>query len=81
MTKSHTKLKAILLSLFVLGLSLLRAAPTHAIGQFALSPMYQQITLTPGETYVGNFEVINPGDNSTSDNNNNCAKNSQMSFF
>ena len=63
MTKSHTKLKAILLSLFALGLSLLRAVPTHAIGQFALSPMYQQITLTPGETYVGNFEVINPGDN------------------
>ena len=63
MNKSNTKFKAILLSLFTLGLSLLRAAPTHAIGQFAISPMYQQITLTPGETYTGNFEVINPGDN------------------
>lgn len=63
MTKSQTKLKAILLSLFTLVLLLIGIAPTHAIGQFALSPMYQQITLTPGETYVGNFEVINPGDN------------------
>ena len=44
-------------------MSFMTVAPASAIGQFAISPMYQQITLTPGEAYTGNFEVINPGDN------------------
>lgn len=30
---------------------------------FSLAPMNQMITLTPGETYEGNFQIINPGDN------------------
>lgn len=59
----NNKLKTIAASLLALSLAIFTTTPTHAIGQFALSPMYQQITLTPGETYVGNFEVINPGDN------------------
>ena len=27
-------------------------------GQFSVSPMHQLITLTPGETYVGNFTIF-----------------------
>ncbi len=30
---------------------------------FSLAPMNQMITLTPGEVYEGNFQVINPGNN------------------
>ena len=29
-------------------------------GYFALSPMYQMMTLTPGETIDGNFQITNP---------------------
>lgn len=29
---------------------------------FALSPMYQMVTIVPGETFVGNFQLINPAD-------------------
>ena len=32
-------------------------------GVFSLAPMNQMITLTPGETYQGNFQVINPANN------------------
>ena len=63
MTKLTTKLKTLALSIATAILALFTTAPVSAIGQFAISPMYQQITLTPGETYTGNFEVINPGDN------------------
>ena len=36
-----------------------------AVGNlFSLSPMYQMITLTPGETYYGNFNIVNPGTSS-----------------
>lgn len=63
MTRLYTKLKVVIVSFFAFAFSLFSALPANAIGQFALSPMYQQITLTPGETYTGNFEVINPGDN------------------
>ena len=63
MTKRTNKLKALVAAALALFFSTFTVAPTFAIGQFAISPMYQQITLTPGETYTGNFEVINPGDN------------------
>lgn len=63
MSKLSNKLKTIIATLVATLLAFFTAAPAQAIGQFAISPMYQQITLTPGETYVGNFEVINPGDN------------------
>ncbi len=29
---------------------------------FALSPMYQMVTLTPGEIFEGNFQITNPAD-------------------
>lgn len=61
-----SRIKTLLLSLMTLCMtfaSIFTVAPASAIGQFALSPMYQQITLTAGEKYVGNFEVVNPGDN------------------
>ena len=35
-------------------------------GYFALSPMYQMMTLTPGETIDGNFQITNPA-NQTED--------------
>ena len=58
-----SKLKTIITSIITIFLAAFTTNPASAIGQFAISPMYQQITLTPGETYTGNFEVINPGDN------------------
>ena len=63
MKNLHNRIKSIIFGILTLALSFSSAAPACAIGQFAISPMYHQITLTPGETYVGNFEVINPGDN------------------
>ncbi len=63
MSKLSNKLKTIIAVLATTFLTFFTTAPAQAIGQFAISPMYQQITLTPGETYTGNFEVINPGDN------------------
>lgn len=63
MKKLNKTIKALVVASLAILLSFLGTAPTYAIGQFAISPMYQQIVLTPGETYTGNFEVINPGDN------------------
>ena len=57
------KLKAIATATIATFLTFFATTPASAIGHFAISPMYQQITLTPGEDYTGNFEVINPGDN------------------
>ena len=58
-----SKLKIITTAIAAALFAIFATTPVGAIGQFAISPMYQQITLTPGETYTGNFEVINPGDN------------------
>ncbi|MBR2587334.1 hypothetical protein IKE71_03115 [Candidatus Saccharibacteria bacterium] len=63
MSKLNHKLKTLIAAIGAILFAALSSVPTFAIGQFAISPMYQQITLTPGETYTGNFEVINPGDN------------------
>lgn len=63
MLKLTTKLKTLIFGIVTAIFALVPTTSTYAIGQFAISPMYQQITLTPGETYTGNFEVINPGDN------------------
>ena len=49
--------------LAILFCSLINPIASHAIGLFALSPMHQLITLTPGEIYTGNFNVVNPADN------------------
>ncbi len=43
--------------------TMIQSTKCYAIGQFALSPMYQLVTLIPGETYTGSFTVINPADN------------------
>lgn len=63
MSKLIKKIKVAITVFIVPLMSFVVTTPASAIGQFALSPMYQQITLTPGESYVGNFEVVNPGDN------------------
>lgn len=42
--------------------SFFASTATFAKGNlFSLSPMHQMITLTPGETFYGNFNVVNPG--------------------
>ena len=54
------------LTLFAIA-SLAIASPLTASAAgnlFSLSPMYQMITLTPGETYYGNFNIVNPGTSS-----------------
>ena len=61
--KLKRKLKSLAVALSAVFVAAIGAVPTHAIGQFALSPMYQQIVLTPGDTYTGNFAVVNPADN------------------
>lgn len=61
MSKFSKTISAITASLIAL-ISVSGATPASAIGQFAVSPMYQLITLTPGETYIGNFQIINPAD-------------------
>lgn len=63
MSTTNKKFKIILSVIFAFAVVILGAVPTRAIGQFAISPMYEQITLTPGEDYEGTFQVINPGDN------------------
>ena len=39
----------------------LSSTSVRASNMFSLSPMHQMITLTPGETFYGNFNVVNPG--------------------
>lgn len=62
--KLKTKINAIFFALLVsLAATLTSALPASAASSFSVSPMYQLISLTPGETYVGNFEIVNPGEN------------------
>ena len=54
-----------IISIFaILTLSLFPAAPTFAeeesTDSFSISPMYQRITLIPGERYTGSIIVLNP---------------------
>ncbi|MBQ8996427.1 hypothetical protein IJ095_00125 [Candidatus Saccharibacteria bacterium] len=61
-SKLKTKL-AVLAAVFATILAATpQTMPAHA-STYSVSPMYQMISLTPGETYVGNFEIVNPGDN------------------
>lgn len=56
--------KKIILAVFVMStLAISMATKVSAASSFSVSPMYQMISLTPGETYVGNFAITNPGDN------------------
>ncbi len=66
--KLKNKFKTFILCLFttIIGASSL-VAPVFA-ANYSISPMYQMVSLTPGESYVGNFEIVNPGDNSTNFN-------------
>ena len=50
MSKLTIKLKTLIVIIATTLFAFLPAASTYAIGQFAISPMFQQITLTPGET-------------------------------
>ena len=59
----HKKLKFLIWAALAVFVGAIRLSPVSAIGTFAVSPMNQIITLVPGETYVGNFNIINPGDN------------------
>ena len=43
----------------------LQTSPVSADNFFTLSPMHQIITLTPGEQYTGNFNIVNPADATT----------------
>ena len=57
--------KCALAFLAIMALALHFPLSASAAGNmFSLSPMYQMITLTPGETYYGNFNVVNPGTSS-----------------
>jgi len=57
--------KCTLAFLAIMALALHFPLSASAAGNmFSLSPMYQMITLTPGETYYGNFNVVNPGTSS-----------------
>lgn len=60
--KERSKNKRIILSVAATLLSAIFAIAPAFATQFSLSPMYQLISLSPGETYVGNFEIVNPGD-------------------
>ena len=63
-SKLKTTIKNIILGLVAIGATIISTSvPVSAASSFSVSPMYQMISLTPGETYVGNFEIVNPGDN------------------
>ena len=59
--KQRIKLFAVMLVTMILVVSQL-VIPASA-ATFSVSPMYQLISLVPGERYVGNFEIVNPGEN------------------
>lgn len=58
--KIITLVTGLLLTTFLV---IANAVNVSAVGQFSVSPMYQLVTLTPGEEYTSNFEIINPKDN------------------
>ena len=55
-------LSALILSVLALSMGVNISTAQAAGGKFSLSPMYQNVVLTPGETFEGNFEITNPGD-------------------
>ncbi len=57
------KIKLVALALVAALLSASRLVSPASAATFSVSPMYQLISLVPGERYVGNFEIVNPGDN------------------
>ncbi|MBQ6147397.1 hypothetical protein IJI70_00935 [Candidatus Saccharibacteria bacterium] len=54
------KITIIILNLIAL-FAIFTPSNAHASNMFSLSPMNQMVTLTPGETFYGNFNVVNPG--------------------
>lgn len=67
MFKTSRKLKTLAALFISLCFSSVSAINVNATGgAFTLTPMYQQVILTPGETFEGNFEITNPA-NSTAD--------------
>ncbi|MBQ3468375.1 hypothetical protein IJH19_02490 [Candidatus Saccharibacteria bacterium] len=59
---NKVKIKALFGTILALCMTIASGTSSFA-SSFSVSPMYQLISLTPGETYVGNFEIINPGEN------------------
>ena len=57
------KIKLAVLALVAALLSASRLVSPASAATFSVSPMYQLISLVPGERYVGNFEIVNPGEN------------------
>ena len=55
-------MKRIILGIFAMLIAAIVPVSSAFASQFSLSPMYQFVSLIPGETYVGNFEIVNPGD-------------------
>ncbi|MBQ3320972.1 hypothetical protein IJG71_02485 [Candidatus Saccharibacteria bacterium] len=56
--------KIFILMIAICGLFMNSAHAEEVNGSvFSLAPMNQMITLTPGETYQGNFQIVNPGSN------------------
>lgn len=61
------KIRSLLVGLFIGLFSILNTGSVSAAGNaIAVSPMYQNVVLVPGETYRGGFTIVNPQD-STSD--------------
>ena len=62
--KKFIKIKSFVAIISILALNFgVGVFPVEAAGgKFSLSPMYQNIIITPGETFEGNFEITNPAD-------------------
>ena len=58
------RLSLTLLGIAILGFTLLRAEIAKA-SSFSVSPMFQNVSLVPGETYYGTFKITNPNTNTT----------------
>ncbi|MBQ6130128.1 hypothetical protein IJI72_00285 [Candidatus Saccharibacteria bacterium] len=63
--QQFTRLKSagLALALALSSLGALFPKPTYAAESFGVSPTYQLVTLTPGETFESNFQIVNPAGN------------------
>lgn len=66
----YTKIKRFILAVLALlastfGILISSINPAFASESFALSPMYDLVTLTPGETFESSFTIVNPAGNTS----------------